>query len=469
MEKSGRVCQTVVADGKICGLQIGGGSARACKLHANTGNITSIIDTKEYLQENTRDYIDLTRLRFTGVFFDKSLFSPDKPVKFDGTEFINCTFDQCSFFNASFGILERRCRFENSQFQGCWFQGAKCSFHSAEFVCEKTVFSGCMFMLEIEDAKRTTTIDFSECTAIISREMFHLSYAQCYALKMEETTVDGGSLTLFVYDAKNDIQQGLGLSLNGARRISFLGLHFNGRFVYRQSPDFGRYGPILFLSGINFAEMASAQFLHANLKVASFTNSNIETIKFHNPEWPREEGRLILYNQIESDSRTDISADDIKELTRLYVQLKKNYELDRNFIDAGDWFYCEMESRRKLIALQSTGVWRWLRQHLLSPYPWYKRVSSYGESYAKAAGWLIALLVVFGFVYCLFGSQTCDPPIDASIVCSLAYSLSVMTLQFNRMYENIDTVTYVISITQLLLTAIVIPLFLLALRRKFRR
>jgi len=299
---------------------------------------------------------------------------------------------------------------------------------------------------------------------------------------MEGTTVNGGSLTFFVYYVDNDIQRGLGLSLNRVGRISFSGLRFNGRFVYKQSPHLGRYGPSLFLSGINFAEMSSAQFFDANLSGALFTNSIIEAIRFHNPVWPKEQGRLILYDQIERNSRTDISTDDIKELTRLYLQLKKNYELDRNFIDAGDWFHREMECRRRLLN-QDPPKNPFRRVIMSSFFSLYHFVSEYGENYVRPLAFILLLWALFAQIYLFTGFAVGGESIEYYICpeCSLSIQIlwdflkalvfrgGTMLLQLGRSVTPLSSWTTGLAVCQVLLTLTLVSLFLLALRRKFRR
>ncbi len=468
MGESSRVCQQNLADGKICGLPICNKSPIRCEAHAHavTGGYLSDKEcVREYIEKSTRDYVDLTGMRIRGMSLDTSLFLKARSTLFIGTEFVDCAFFGTNLENADFS----QCKLIDTSFTFTHFTGSRCSFERADLRSREHLFSHCMFGLSAGKKGKPATLDFRDSRMETKRDFFSNCYAQTVVLMFDRSVLNGDTLALFVYKEENDIQWSIGLSVNGANRISFDSLRFDGRFIYTQSPVLGCYSPMLNLSGINFSEMSSALFVDAMLTPASFKRSTIEAVRFLNPVWSSVEQPSVLNNDGSFTGKSTPSLSDLREESRLYVQLKKGYEAAGNYIDAERWYYCEMETRRKVEAVSTNRLWRWLKQSVLSPYPWYKLVSDYGGSYMKAALWILVVFLASSLVYYFRGGVFADEPSSNPIANALIYSLSVMTLQFSRMYSNISTTTYLISIGQLLLTAILVPLFLLALRRKFRR
>ncbi len=92
--------------------------------------------------------------------------------------------------------------------------------------------------------------------------------------------------------------------------------------------------------------MKSVAFIEANLSKVIFTYSVIDSVNFINCEWAREEKgekRKFVYDAV--NPAKDVSK---WELLRQYIQLKKNFENQKDFVGTGDWSYREMECRKKL-------------------------------------------------------------------------------------------------------------------------
>jgi len=88
-------------------------------------------------------------------------------------------------------------------------------------------------------------------------------------------------------------------------------------------------------------------------------------------------------------------------IAELYQQLKKNYDDRRDYWTAGDFHYGEMEMKR-LSSRRENPLLRWFKAHL-GLVAWYKYASEYGESYVRPA-WILGLvLLAFGLMYPIGG------------------------------------------------------------------
>jgi hypothetical protein len=214
-------------------------------------------------------------------------------------------------------------------------------------------------------------------------------------------------------------------------------------------------------------------------------------------------------------------------IAELYQQLKKNYDDRGNYGTAEDFHYGEMEMKRlacprltwfawlgaKLSGkprLRKVGGWcaklqsstwllskvRWWHQRL-GLAAWYRRASDYGESWGRPLLWLFALLVLFAALYPLLGLRPAAGKSRAARTTAvqvetpspqetdLRYwnyerpgrlfwhgamtSLDIAALQRDFAYEPSYPWGRLLALLELLLTSTLIALFLLAVRRQFRR
>jgi len=214
-------------------------------------------------------------------------------------------------------------------------------------------------------------------------------------------------------------------------------------------------------------------------------------------------------------------------IAELYQQLKKNYDDRRDYWTAGDFHYGEMEMKRlacprltwlawleaKLSGkprLRKLGGWcrklesnpwllsrvRWWHQRF-GLAAWYRRASDYGESWGKPLLWLFAVLALFAALYPLLGLRPAAGRSPAAKTTSvqvqtpspqetdLRYwnyerpgrlfwhtvmtSLGVAAFQRDLAYEPSYPWGRLLALLELLLTFTLIALFLLAVRRQFRR
>jgi len=200
--------------------------------------------------------------------------------------------------------------------------------------------------------------------------------------------------------------------------------------------------------------------------------------------------------------RTGGSADERNYgvIAETYQQLKRNYDAKGDYWTAGHWHYGEMEMKRQ----HSRWRWkplRWLSHHL-SLVALYKYASAYGESYMMPLLWLFFFVSAFAFLYPIPGLEF-NPPAGAApgwlgyvdwstffhahaneqpawwwwklpqfwsmILHSLMTSLSVAGFQRELRYAPSYPWGRMLALLELLLTTTLGGLFLLAIRRQFKR
>jgi hypothetical protein len=219
-----------------------------------------------------------------------------------------------------------------------------------------------------------------------------------------------------------------------------------------------------------------------------------------------------------------IEGRDFVVINELYQRLTKNYDDRKDYWTAGDFHYGEMEMKRLAMPSRQQippgvkqkifgGEWwnavrTWQHQNF-SLLAWYKYASSYGESYVRPAVVLLMVLAIFTLLFPWVGlelnensphsspalaTQQPPPPTKSSELSyknfvgfvgayprgkwlgraaffgnSLMTTLSVAGFQKELKYEPSYPWGRALALLELLLTSTLIALFLLAVRRQFRR
>uniref|UniRef100_A0A7C3YZ17 Pentapeptide repeat-containing protein n=1 Tax=candidate division WOR-3 bacterium TaxID=2052148 RepID=A0A7C3YZ17_UNCW3 len=174
----------------------------------------------------------------------------------------------------------------------------------------------------------------------------------------------------------------------------------------------------------------------------------------------------IVYKPIEEMSEEK----KVEEIERCYRQIRLAYEAMGEYPDAGDFYLQEMRIREKRLK-GIIKILHWL-------YGW---VSKYGESPARAFCWLIGIWLGSAFLYLFTGFNFSGynvlylPKFAISkIRILLAVSFAFINLipgyfRFIIQPQTNPLLTTIISIIEGFLGIIVLTLFLLAIRRRFKR
>ncbi|HHT9134411.1 MAG TPA: pentapeptide repeat-containing protein [Candidatus Avalokitesvara rifleensis] len=189
---------------------------------------------------------------------------------------------------------------------------------------------------------------------------------------------------------------------------------------------------------------------------------------------PREK---VVDRQKEEEQKEQITPEDVQveysHVEVLYRQFKKNLEEEKNWEDAGEFHYGEMECKRKGL------TWFWRNFGLLA---WYRYFSGYGERPLRAAISLIILILLCSLLYYIsddsihyvtyknLGTVKETTESYHSKGHWLSYSFkAVFWHRFGEYGVEPDSWGKAVFFFESLLGPILIALFILALRRRVKR
>lgn len=268
-------------------------------------------------------------------------------------------------------------------------------------------------------------------------------------------------------------------------------------------------GPIF--SRTVFSHPEEVVFYKTDLGQALFHNCDVSRLNFSSVTWrPRKHGRRkVLEEEGELDWEYEYfqalvpladKADDreYRLIAELYQQLKKNYDDRKDYQTAGDFHYGEMEMKR-LSSRWRNPIPRWLHRNL-GLVAWYKYASRYGESYVWPGFFLVVILLTFALLYPVVGlrynsgresnsqsSTTALEPLtywnplpsgagglrrkaELNLIGnSFLTALDVAAFQKDSTYLPVSPWGHALALLEMLITSALFALFLLAVRRQFRR
>jgi uncharacterized protein YjbI with pentapeptide repeats len=272
--------------------------------------------------------------------------------------------------------------------------------------------------------------------------------------------------------------------------------------------------PSLILSGAQLDKPAEVVFYKTDLSRAIFHNCRVSDVVFSDVTWMERPGvrKKMIFDEVvplnhNSASALKPGADEAgvrnyRLLAELYQQLKKNYDDRRDYWTAGDFHYGEMEMRR-LHGVSHSRLVRWWHERF-GVLALYRFASAYGENYVRPGLGLLLTLALFGVLYAALGLNRTSvhpslgghpaPVRDlhqnagqgkvsgprqerhavlrsgmANLRDGLLTSLEVATFSKAPLFEPPGRWGRLAAISESLLTSSFAALFLLALRRQFRR
>ncbi len=251
----------------------------------------------------------------------------------------------------------------------------------------------------------------------------------------------------------------------------------------------------------SFSDPQKIVFDDVDLSRALFHNCDVSAVWFTSSvRWGQrgKGGAMVFEEEIPLD-RSETKPlrrngeRDFRALAQIYQQLKKNYDSRLDYWTANEFHFGEMEMKRR--AGPTNGRLLWLRQQLhrrMSLVSLYRYVSDYGNSFWKPILWLLGTLVLFTVLYPLprIGikrqgatqmetyisvwrpgdpwSQNLWQEVRLATKSGIA-AMDTATFQKNAEYLPAYPWGRVLATVEALLTSTLFGLFLLALRRQFRR
>lgn len=202
----------------------------------------------------------------------------------------------------------------------------------------------------------------------------------------------------------------------------------------------------------------------------------------------KNEPRKILWDAKQVSEKKYASAIDFENVENRYRQFKKNFEEKRDWESAGDFYHGEMlmrlfkysaERREKSWGFSwwnPLRIWyrlfhnRWKTSFLR----WYKWISDFNESPARAMVWLIGIVVVFSVVFILlFQNQLVINEVEQAISFGFTGAIPLYNLPQQTEQEMFDGdygwIIKVIYYAEVFFSTIVWALLILSVRQKFKR
>jgi len=239
-------------------------------------------------------------------------------------------------------------------------------------------------------------------------------------------------------------------------------------------------------------DLSRALFLNCDVSQVWFTPSVRWGTRFNNQGLSLFEERIPLTTEF--GKRLQRSGQrDYRAVAQVYQQLKKNYDSRLDYWTADEFHIGEMEMKRLRgpTGGHLAGLPRWLHRWL-SLVALYRYASDYGNSYWKPASWLLGALVLFAALLPLPGvglkrqgiGQTetfasvwrMQDNVERNLWAEVRLvgkgaitSVDTATFQKNAEYAPAYPWGRVLAVFENLLTSSLFALFLLAIRRQFRR
>jgi hypothetical protein len=265
--------------------------------------------------------------------------------------------------------------------------------------------------------------------------------------------------------------------------------------------------PSAVFSLAKFAKPGEIVFEDVDLSRAFFLNCDVSAVWFTSSvKWARRKGhrgRVVFEEEILLKPELNhlqaiFGKIDHGVVEQIYHQLQKNYDTRLDYRKANDFHYGEMEMRR--LEPPTEGPFLRLRRMIprwLNLLTLYRLASDYGNSYDKPGAWLIGILLAATLTFPVTGLEWKQPKPGNSasntivtyhsvwykqdtwtnnlwtegklVIKSGITAIDTATFQRNPEYTPIYPRGRILGIIETLLTSSLFALFLLAIRRQFRR
>ncbi|MGD9852472.1 MAG: pentapeptide repeat-containing protein [Nitrospirales bacterium] len=271
------------------------------------------------------------------------------------------------------------------------------------------------------------------------------------------------------------------------KKVEFEGASFDGTVIFRETEFkadvfmgayftrarfIGTKDKLLFTDGKKnlsvsfkgavFIQPHFIQFKDVNFSKAILLESDMRGIDFHGVTWPTEIVSGGIRN-FQIKCLYEPSKTEPKVLESTYRQIRQSYEDRRNYPEAGDFYYWEMENKLKQLSVFGK---------YFSLTWWYKVSSGYGQRPLQAFGVLLILLYVFNVLIILSGLSV-DKSVQGSSLgffsVFFSYTLKIVTFGSPSYFRPESIFGEFIATVARLVVPTQAALFVLAVNRAFRR
>lgn len=380
-----------------------------------------------------------------------------------GVKFESCTFNgQSLFLSAEF---EGGVDFSNTQFRSnVYFSNCK--------------FSGAALFNEVHFSGDTSFTESTFNTVThFSRSTIHAA-AHFVDIRFEGYT----SFDLVEFERLVTFRKCLFL-----KRTTFGGTSFKNKVVFSSCAAIDadttqNTGSVMTsFRGALFLQPNMVYFYKTSLSHVLMTDViDLDKISFWSVEWHKIEGRNALYDEtvVTEEPR------DYLLIAHAYRQLMKNYDATLDYRTAGDFHIGAMKAEECLLKEKLKPQQTNPRSHLNNQisclmHDLYRIVSNYGESYGRAIAGLLVSFTVFTSVYwAAFYKETLTSGSDGvdvliSIMKAITLSFQIVTFQkwsiSSKSFLVDSWLFHLCASLQVIVTVSLVAVFVLALKRRFRR
>lgn len=170
--------------------------------------------------------------------------------------------------------------------------------------------------------------------------------------------------------------------------------------------------------------------LKGDLHAASFIDTSLDNVDVNEADWQSFKGRLMCRDEI--DARRVKSPGHYKKAADVCRGLKKCYENFGNYETAGDFYYGEMECKRKLSRSKNWGGLQFMRL-----------ACGYGEKPARVIVTSLALIFFCSLFFLFGGIQTNAGPVNREAAFDFSQIWSTIKDILNCLYFSIVSFTTV--------------------------
>jgi hypothetical protein len=284
-------------------------------------------------------------------------------------------------------------------------------------------------------------------------------------------------------------------------QLSFCRARFIGETLFQSIPFEQPNTNVIDFTGVVFEKPHQVHMHNMDMNSIALVRTNVQDVNFLDCTWPTIGKRYGVFDEIyysklqksdhkkEQESERFLEPASLEEIEQLYLRLQSNCESNKRYDEAGDFYIGAMEMRRLQIAQNKNWLKRWLRQNVLSLEAWYRNVSFYGERWTRTLLWMLLVVFLFPAIYLLSGFEypamnpmngqytflnydlgriTKPSQLVEDYLKALDVSFHTFTFQRDPHFR-LTTIGRFISVFESAISATLLALFLLAIRRRFRR
>lgn len=375
-----------------------------------------------------------------GVFFGSKEKTRFQDVHFESKQI---AFDKSIFESKSTKFL--LCEFKNKwlAFDGALFKGEYLIFKDVKLNCETltfpsdfqsnyTHFNNCLLEGKLASFSQAT---FSKETVFVSTQF-----------NSNETTFDNCRIKGEIEFQGNDGN----LVFNSKATLRYLKIETIGSIIFRHV-SFDQVE-------LRGTDLRKIQFMDVYWYVK-------KNFVFGFPPWSK---RKALYDETVLVAENKINREQAEIIKHAYRQLKQSHEDNRDYTRSNDFYFGEMEMRRlrKPNAIQRN-IFSWIAL--------YRWISGYGQIWQNSLFFIAVCLLVLPLLFPVTGLLYIYPlgtpqEYNADYWHALQYNFLTVTFQkdINDLYHP-SAFTRNLAIIESLLMPVLVTLFILALRRRFKR